>query len=114
MVHQYTTDNTIEKYVCDGAETNGDQELQHQRHHIIEGQNRLSKSLADDSDSKLASAEVESTPTAGVGGPAVEYTLPFFFLPNVTPKLLAKLANVALAVVPVPVDDRAKGDVRGT
>jgi hypothetical protein len=44
----------------------------------------------------------------------VEFTLPFFFLPNVTPKLLAKLANVALAVVPVPVDDRAKGDVRGT
>jgi hypothetical protein len=38
---------------------------------------------------------------------------PFFFLPNETPKLFAKLAKVPVAV-PVPVDDPAKGDVRGT
>jgi hypothetical protein len=49
----------------------------------------------------------------GVGGAPVPFAPSlFFFRPNETPKLLAKLAKVPLAVVLVDVP--AKGDVRGT
>jgi len=57
---------------------------------------------------------IESASSVDVGGTMVAFALsPFFFLPNETPKLFAKLAKVPVAV-PVPVDDPAKGDVRGT
>jgi hypothetical protein len=59
----------------------------------------------------LPSAEVGFT--SGVGTVAFDPSSSFFFLPNVTPKLLAKLARVPLAVVPALVGGPAKGDVRG-
>lgn len=72
-------------------------------------------SLADDSVRSApasAPADVESTSTVVVGETTVAFTpSPFFFLPNETPKLLAKLARVPLAVITV--DEPAKGDVRG-
>jgi hypothetical protein len=61
----------------------------------------------------LASVEVEFTSDMGVGTVAFDPSSPFFFLPNVTPQLLAKLARVPLAVVPALVGGPAKGEVRG-
>lgn len=83
---------------------------------IDAGQNRLSKSFADDSvrSDSLAPVAVESTSAIGVGGTMVVLELPrFFFLPNETPRLLAKLAKVPLAVISVDADGPANGDVRG-
>jgi len=99
------------------SRNSGDRPAVHQRHHISyqRCQNRLSKSLADGSVpfvSPLLSAEVGYTSNVGVGGIGAAFVLsPFFLLPNETPKLLAKLAKVPLAVVPV--DGPANGDVRG-
>jgi hypothetical protein len=78
-------------------------------------QNLFNDALADDagrSVSPLASVEVGFTSTVGVGGSVVVLS-PFFFLPNETPKLLAKLANVPLAVAVLPFEGPAKGEGRG-
>jgi len=61
----------------------------------------------------MASAEAKCSPV-GVGGTTVAFApSPLFFLPNETPKLLAKLAKAPVAVVPVPDDVLDRGDVRG-
>lgn len=84
-------------------------------------QKRFSKSLAEESVVRSAIAPLAELSSAVETGCAAAVVLVldlpssgdavFFLRPNETPKLLAKLANVPLAVGPVEV--AANGDVRG-
>ena len=81
-------------------------------------QKRFSSSFADESVARSAMGPlVELSSVVGTGGAIMGLSVldlassVFFLRPNETPKLLAKLANVALAVAPVEV--AADGDVRG-